>query len=226
MDRPVKKLVKDLKLDQTAQDMVEGGVQGIHRVEDRFPLEVMDRAGLGPRWTSLDRAGRRDLEALVFWRSTQIYRLSVIRALGSIRTATAGDDGWKNLLPAERFRIMPELDYYRELVYFYHLCRVNLNATSLQMKSGLNQRVFDVPAAGAFLLTDYRRQLEDLFEPGREVIWYKSPEEALDLASFYSKNDPARRKIVEAGRARVLKDHTYAVRLEKLLKTMRKDHLV
>jgi Uncharacterized protein conserved in bacteria len=109
------------------------------------------------------------------------------------------------------------VNYYEELPDFYLQSDVNFNCTSVQMKGAVNQRVFDVPAAGAFLLTDSRAQLARMFEPGREVAVFERPEEAPELLARYLADAPARRRMAEAGRARVLAEHTYVHRLGSLL---------
>ena len=89
------------------------------------------------------------------------------------------------------------------------------------MKGAVNQRVFDVPVCGGFLLTDHRRQMEDLFEPGREIVCYREPGEIQDLVRHYLARDDARRAVTEAARKRILAEHTYDLRLASLVRTMR-----
>ena len=88
------------------------------------------------------------------------------------------------------------------------------------MKGAVNQRVFDVPATGAFLLTDYREQVENLFEPGREIICYHSPEEATDLARRYLARPQDRLAVAAAARARILAEHSYEHRVRALMDRM------
>ena len=90
------------------------------------------------------------------------------------------------------------------------------------MKTGFNQRIFDVPACGAFILTDYRAQLEAQFEIGKEVICYRDKGEIKDLVSYYLKNESARNKIVENAFLRIEKDHTYINRTELMIDRMKK----
>jgi spore maturation protein CgeB len=132
-----------------------------------------------------------------------------------------GDPGWKQHLNGHAV-LRPELNYYEELPDFYGACAVNFNTTSLQMKGGVNQRVFDVPACGSFLLTDYRRQLEQVFEPGREVVCYSSIEEIEDLTAYYVQHEHERRQIAARAHARVLQEHTYVHRLTRLVERMRR----
>lgn len=90
------------------------------------------------------------------------------------------------------------------------------------MKGAVNQRVFDVPASGAFLLTDRRRQMERLFEPNREMAMYDRPEDVSDQIRRWLDDPAGRARLAEAGRRRVLAEHTYDHRLAALLRTMRR----
>ena len=185
-----------------------------------FDNEGCDSAYLG----SLPRQLQNELEALITWRSTQLYRSEVLLGLGELAPTIVGDHGWSGLLGHNSFKLMPQLDYYRQLPLFYPLSKVNLNITSTQMKTGLNQRIFDIPACNAFVLTDYRKQIEQAFDVGREIVCYSHPEEALDLARFYVRHDRERAKISERARTRVLAQHTYKHRLHDLIKRMLQDH--
>jgi len=161
-----------------------------------------------------------DLAALLTWRASRLWRLRVLSALPPGDLTVAGDSHWRQLLNLPAKNLVRPLDYYRDLGPFYQSSQVNLNITSAQMKTGLNQRVFDVPAAGAFLLTDRREQLFELFEAEREVICYRDPEEARELADWYLKHPAAKDSIIRAARRRILGEHLYSHRLARLLKEM------
>ncbi|MBN2140176.1 MAG: glycosyltransferase [Desulfovibrionaceae bacterium] len=161
-------------------------------------------------------------ESLITWESTRQYRLRCVRATLGSAPLIVGDEGWFELLGrGPGWRRLPPLDYYQDLPRFYPLSEVNFNCTSLQMKGAVNQRVFDVPAAGGFLLTDRRAQLDGLFEPGREAACFASPEEVpAELERWLS--DPAgRRAVASAARKRILAEHTYELRLGSLIEAMR-----
>ncbi|MDR0339633.1 MAG: glycosyltransferase [Desulfovibrio sp.] len=171
-----------------------------------------------------------EYETMITWEATRQYRLDCVRGILPFAPLVAGDDGWKTLLgrpgqpggdgtPAWFYH--SELAYYDELPRFYPHVALNFNCTSQQMKGAVNQRVFDVPAAGAFLLTDYREQVERLFEPGREIVCYRSPEEATALAGEYLEREDERRRVAEAARRRILAEHTYEHRLRALAERMR-----
>jgi spore maturation protein CgeB len=172
------------------------------------------------RIEALDAADRIDLEAAVLWKRTQRYRLLCAERLVGFNAHIHGDDGWKELLNNHR-NLRPSLAYYDELPLFYNLCKINFNATSYQMGAAVNQRVFDVPACGAFLLTDHQEALEEAFDVGREVIVFENPEEIPDLVRFYLENPQKRQVIAASARERVLAEHTYQHRLHRIVEQMR-----
>ncbi len=158
-------------------------------------------------------------ETAVTWEATGRYRAKRVRRLGGFRPLVAGDVGWERIL-GENFRLHRELNYYRDLPFFYNAVTVNFNATSRQMKNGVNQRVFDVPACRRLLITDRTMQLEKLLEPGKEVLAYRRPEEIFALAERALKDAPYRKSIALAGWRRVISTHTYRHRMERMIETM------
>ncbi|PTN36372.1 glycosyltransferase [Desulfonatronum sp. SC1] len=165
---------------------------------------------------------RLAFETAVTWEATRLYRNRCVQRILPFKPLIAGDKYWKIALRGrpEAWRWHPELSYYSDLPRFYPCSEINFNCTSMQMKGAVNQRVFDVPACGQFLITDQRRQMDELFEPGREVVAYSDPEEIPDLIDFYLHHPLAREKIARAARERVLREHTYDLRMTSLLKTM------
>jgi spore maturation protein CgeB len=162
-------------------------------------------------------------ETMVTWEATRQYRKACVAGILPFAPLIAGDKGWKATFPGEGrdWRWRRELSYYDDLPGFYPLTEVNFNCTSQQMKGAVNQRVFDVPACGAFVLTDHREQMEELFEPGTEVAFYRDPAEVPDLVRHYLDHPAERARIATAARRRVLAEHTYEHRLERLFRSMR-----
>lgn len=165
---------------------------------------------------------RLTYEQLVVFEATRQYRADCVRQLLPFGPTVFGDEGWLEILGQHSgCRLQPEVDYYDELPRVYSATKVNFNCTSLQMKGAVNQRVFDVPACGRFVLTDARPQMEALFEPGVESVTYASADEIPDLVRHYLENDAARHSVAEAACRRVRAEHTYEHRLKSLLATMR-----
>jgi spore maturation protein CgeB len=173
---------------------------------------------------SLPAEQRLDFESAFLWKATLLYRLSCIKGLKEFHPVIHGDAHWKELLHNMKDRgyiLKPQLNYYKELPFFYNACKINFNATSLQMPEAVNQRVFDVPACGSFLLTDHQKAIEELFEVGKEIVTFKNIEEIPELVRFYLNNHVSRKEIAIKGRERVLKEHTYKHRLKKIIEIMR-----
>ena len=179
---------------------------------------------LMPAYEQLGSMERRlAFETMITWEATRQYRMACLKPILDFNPLLVGDKGWRLTFPdaPAGMRLHPELSYYTDLPFFYPLSDINFNCTSAQMKGAVNQRVFDVPAAGAFVLTDWRAQMDDLFTPGQEVIFYREPEEVPELIRYYLARPDARKRIAEAARKRVLKEHTYAHRLQNLIARMR-----
>ena len=129
-----------------------------------------------------------------------------------------GDPAWTEFLP-DPTTYGGCLDYHQELPAFYQCAAVNLNFTSLQMKNGLNQRVFDVPASGAFLLTDFREALWEVFSR-EEVVTFASIEEAQEKVTYYLKYPETRLRVAVRARERVLSQHTYGHRAQVIVREL------
>jgi spore maturation protein CgeB len=64
--------------------------------------------------------------------------------------------------------------------------------------------------------------MDSFFEVGNEAVCYNSIEEAASLAAHYLANEAERKRIAEAGRKRVLAEHTYEKRMGTLVEEMRR----
>ncbi|MBI5663597.1 MAG: glycosyltransferase [Nitrospirae bacterium] len=171
-------------------------------------------------YKALSAKQRLDVESAVLWKATLLYRLSCITKLEGFNFHLYGDNGWNDLLSAYSM-LKPPLNYYKDLPVFYNACNISFNATHLQMGEAVNQRVFDVPACGSFILTDYQESLEGLFDVGKEIVVYKSRDEIPELVKFYLDNPGERKAVAERGRERVLKEHTYKHRLQMIIDKMK-----
>lgn len=185
--------------------------------------EVAGQEGLAGHQliAGLSHSERNDLGAAIIWEATRVHRLGCIERLAPFKPVIYGDPGWRQLV-GKAFTLRPEVNYFGELPLVYGGTAVNFNVTSLQMKTAVNQRVFDAPAAGGFLLTDFKPQLAELFQVGKEIICYRQPEEIPELTRYYLKADRAREEIVARGCRRILAEHTYRHRLGAMVDTIRR----
>lgn len=80
-----------------------------------------------------------------------------------------------------------------------------------------NLRLFEATGMGACLLTDDKRNLRDLFDPGVEVVTYSDADDCVAKAKWLIEDDDARNQIAAAGQKRTLSEHTYADRVRTLI---------
>jgi len=70
-----------------------------------------------------------------------------------------------------------------------------------------NMRLFEATGVGILLITDSKVNLNELFELGKEVVAYRSPEECVELVQYYLEHDREREDIARAGQERTLQEH-------------------
>ena len=100
-------------------------------------------------------------------------------------------------------------------LYAGHLASLNIR-NEFNVLKGLNQRSFDPYLSATPVVTDDQADLERCFELGKEVLVYRDADE---LNGLYNRllRDPAEATLIgEAGRRRVLSEHTFAHRLATL----------
>jgi hypothetical protein len=85
-----------------------------------------------------------------------------------------------------------------------------------------NMRLYEATGVGTLLVTDWKENLHEMFEPGKEVIAYRSPEECAELIQYYSEHEREREEIARAGQQRTLSEHTYQNRMQELLDIIHK----
>lgn len=85
-----------------------------------------------------------------------------------------------------------------------------------------NCRLFEATGTGAMLVTDWKANLQDLFDVGREVAAYRSAEDCARIIRHYLTHEEALRLMAKAGQARTLRDHTYRVRMQELVDIVNK----
>lgn len=170
-----------------------------------------------------DNEARLAYETALTWQATRLYRNGCVRELLPFSPLIVGDGGWNIEFRHDdrKPRLLPAITYYTELPRFYPCSAINFNCTSKQMKGAVNQRIFDAPATGAFVLTDWRPQMDALFEP-HEIACYHDKEEIPELVRHYLAHPAERQAVARAGRERVLRCHTWAHRLKEMLDEMRR----
>jgi len=148
-------------------------------------------------------------------------RQDIINALKAYPVAIYGPKWLRKNFFNSRVRAMIKRKgvWGKELVGLYNKTKIALNISQWDTAnlSGLNLRIFDIPACGAFLLTDYSDALAEYFKPGEEIETFKDVAELKDKLSYYLKNDDERERIALNGYKRTLSLETYKSKMADLL---------
>lgn len=80
-----------------------------------------------------------------------------------------------------------------------------------------NLRLFEATGVGCLLVTDQKSNLGEIFEVGKEVVSYETPEECGDMIEYYLGKNEERERIALGGQERTLRDHTYETRMRELV---------
>lgn len=146
-------------------------------------------------------------------------RIDILNSLREFKLGVFGD-GWK-MWHALHLKKTP--DYYKgkaageKALKLYASSKIILNIHGPEAKYGVNTRTFDISACGAFELADYRPEMDKLFKPGEEIVYYRDADELKRLVRFYLENPEKRRAIIEKGKSRVLSSHTWSHRMREVV---------
>ncbi|MFC2171769.1 glycosyltransferase [Acidobacteriota bacterium] len=107
--------------------------------------------------------------------------------------------------------------YGRKLTQALNAARIVLNVHIYGECFGVNQRTFHTAGCGAFQLTDARPDLEEFFEPGRDIIVYRTAGELEALIKDFLPKDRERNEIGLNAMKKVHARHTFLHRMKELL---------
>ncbi len=101
-------------------------------------------------------------------------------------------------------------------LYGRHLAALNIR-NEHNVLAGLNQRSFDPYLAETPVVSDDQKDLALCFEVGREVLVYRDVAQLNDIHARLRRDPGRAAEIGRRGRERILAEHTYARRLERLV---------
>lgn len=153
-------------------------------------------------------------------RADTAYRQQAIDLMGKEFNICVYSNAQEAVNPEQRITIKPEVSYGAPLARVYAAAPLNLNLTNSHLRTAVNQRVFDIPAVRGVLLTDWRANLEQLFDIDTEIICFHSLEEMIDKARYYLAHPAAGKAIAEKAHRRVTAHHTWRHRAKKLLQIL------
>lgn len=119
-----------------------------------------------------------------------------------------------------------EIISFEEMINIFSGSKINLNFTGSYRNPKIKQlkaRIFEVTMCGGFLLTEYVNGIEEFFEIDKEIVCFKTVDEAVDKVKYYLRHEKERIKIARAGWERAHKDHTWQKRLSDIFEKIEKD---
>ena len=153
-------------------------------------------------------------------------RQEIIEGLKLSSISVFGEPFWKKIIGKPYYK--GRINYYSsEIGKLYRNSQINLNISKYQLKTTVNQRVFDCPLCDGFLITDFKEEIEDYFEIDKSMVVYYDPEDLQRKIQYYLSHEKEAKKVVERGKETVLERHTYQHRLEKManfVKQISHDH--
>lgn len=143
-------------------------------------------------------------------------RIAPVRALRERCEVHVYGEGWEEIGIPSRGLI-----YGDDLLAALNSARVTVIFSRTPAGHGIIKvGLFDFIAGGALVAADYIPELADYFEPGREILTFHTVEELLAIVEECRTHPEAAEAIRTAGRARVLRDHTWRAVWPRLLRSM------
>ena len=116
--------------------------------------------------------------------------------------------------------------YTEEAVKIYNASKIVLDIHSLfgieKEIFNVTPRLFEVPASGAFLLTNSSLQVGSFYELNHEIAVYHDVEELKRLIRYYLAHEKERQDMAQRAFVRAHREHTYLQRLKTLLEYVKK----
>ena len=198
-----------------AQTNISGGNILDRMITDDILMEIEEIFDVKQEKDSFVEASDIFINNVLGYKAASDTRISVLSALGESTTVELYSQSGRALPPGVRKH--GTVSYWSEMPLVFAGSDINLNITIPNIRSGVPLRVFDVLAAGGFLITNYQPELSMLFEIGRDLVVYDDTEDLLQKVLYYKTHPQERKSIAENGRKKVEDLHTYSHRLQEML---------
>lgn len=103
-------------------------------------------------------------------------------------------------------------------VYTSSLISINIHEDyQKQFLGDINERTYKIPLAGGFEVVDNVPSLKKYFKLGEELIVAENKKDWFEKIDFFYNNPSRKKLIIEKGRSKILKNHTYKHRIAQIL---------
>lgn len=121
--------------------------------------------------------------------------------------------------PELQSHIVDQSTYGDDLHQLLRESKIVLNITRTHFygaETGVNLRIFEALASGAFLLTDHCEEIAELFEVGVEIETFNNASELKLKVEYYLANPEVREAIAKRGYEKLMKTHAWKMRVKFL----------
>ncbi len=84
-------------------------------------------------------------------------------------------------------------------------------------KNAANIRMVEATGAGTCLITDWKENIRDFFEPGKEVVTYKTIDECIEKVNYLLRHESERKKIALEGQKKTCSTHSFQKRVNEFV---------
>jgi spore maturation protein CgeB len=102
-------------------------------------------------------------------------------------------------------RVVPDMRLYQNFQAWRHYAVPHIHA-----------RPFEFSGCGAFVLSGYAAGMEEYYEEGREMAFYRGTDDLIEKVRYYLERESEREAIAKAGYERTMREHTYEARFRAL----------
>jgi hypothetical protein len=220
----------DLKADRAIPFSFVGSIvkgPGFHNERELLMKKLVQKTEI-QIFADVSRPSPFELRALPL-RKSLFELVQGMRSIPGASSVLAALPVLKNYVSAER---TPDLSHYvdpeilarcRPPVFglsMYQTLRdsklVFNNHIDLSNQFASNMRLFEATGVGSCLVTDWKQNLRQLYEPDQEVVTYRSIEEAIEKVGYLLAHEEDRQRIAAAGQRRTLQNYTYDHRAQEL----------
>lgn len=198
-----------------------------HIERERLLLELVKSTNL-QIWSEIERPAFNSFARRKVYNIVRAAKVAGVpeRMLNAL-SLTRQIAGWKSLPISEQYIDKRIARRTRASVFgiemFQQLLDTRVvfnNHIDISPVSASNMRLFETTGVGTCLLTDWKENLSELFEPGKEVLTYRSAEECVEKVNYILEHEDERRSIAAAGQRRTLQEHTFdnrAARIDEII---------
>lgn len=151
------------------------------------------------------------------YKCSAMDRINTLRAIGEkyqLSVYTNSDFSVLNYPTAvPHIKNCGTIGYNSEMPKVFKCSKINLNITTRTNQTGIPSRIFDIMAAGGFVISNYQSEIPEFFVPEEDIVLYDSIPDLLHKIDYYLSHEEEREAIAKNGHKKVKAYHTYDNRI-------------